>query len=160
MQTELTAQRLREVLDYDPATGVFTWTAWRNYGKAQAGVVAGSTMPVGYVQIRVDYRRYYAHRLAWFYVHGGWPEVIDHINGNRADNRIANLRSVSQQVNMQNIRVTRNKLGFPGVTLHHQSGLYNAAIKVNKVKKSLGYYQTPEQAHAAYAAAKTVRDGA
>jgi hypothetical protein len=108
----------------------------------------------------VEYRRYYAHRLAWLYVHGEWPNVIDHINGDAGDNRIANLRSCSQQRNMQNIRASRNKHGLTGVVFHRKSGLFHATIKVNKRATSLGYYKTAEEAHDAYLRAKSQRDAA
>lgn len=154
----LTAARLREVLNYDPNTGAFTWRSHRN--KVRPGTKAGTLSGRGYVQIRVDYKRYYAHRLAWLHVHGVWPDTIDHLNGDGLDNRIVNLRDVSQQVNLQNIRAARNKHGFTGVVFHRRSGLYHSTIKVNKRATSLGYYRTPEEAHRAYLSAKAVRDAA
>lgn len=86
----LTVERLRELLDYDPETGVFRWKEPRR--KCRVGEVAGSLRKDGYVKIQVDGRFYQAHRLAWLCVYGVWPSAIDHIDGNRANNAIANLR--------------------------------------------------------------------
>lgn len=99
----LTQARLRELLQYNPETGIFTWLQ-RRAGKAQKGSIAGRYHPSGHRIIRVDVTSYYAHRLAWIYVHGHIPDglVIDHINNVRDDNRICNLRPVTQKVNIQN----------------------------------------------------------
>jgi len=99
----LTQARLRELLHYDPETGIFTWLQ-RRAGKAQKGSIAGRYHPSGHRIIRVDVTSYYAHRLAWIYVHSYIPDglVIDHINHVRDDNRICNLRPVTHKVNSQN----------------------------------------------------------
>ena len=90
-QDKLTAERLRERLHYDAGTGVFTRRV--GSGHARTGEMAGSVHSTGYVRISIDGGKYTAHCLAWLYVHGVWPpDQIDHINGNRSDNRIANLR--------------------------------------------------------------------
>ena len=87
-EKSLTAERLREVLDYDPDTGVFTRKV-RTASSVKVGDVAGSLNGKGYIRIRVDGRLYFAHRLAWLYVHGEWPvDQVDHINGIKNDNRI------------------------------------------------------------------------
>ena len=93
-------QRLKECLRYDADTGLFHWIVKRKGVKK--GGLAGSKMSHGYIAICIDGRDYTAHRLAWLYVHGSEPSgYIYHINGDRADNRLANLRGVSQMVNMQ-----------------------------------------------------------
>ena len=86
---------VRDVLDYDPDTGLF----------ARAGSVPiAKPSPDGYIRIGISGRRYLAHRLAWFFVHGTTPQIIDHINHNKTDNRIANLRNVTQSCNLLNRR--------------------------------------------------------
>jgi hypothetical protein len=150
----LTAERLREALTYDSVTGVFTWIkppSWR----VKIGDVAGSLASIGYVYIKLDNYKYLAHRLAWFYVHGIWPvDQIDHINGDRANNKIINLRSVSRSVNLQNQRQARshNSTGFLGVSPHRKK--FAARIGVDGKYTYLGSFNTPELAHAAYVDAK------
>jgi hypothetical protein len=96
-QAKLTAERLRKRLRYDAETGLFTRRV--GSGHAHAGDMAGSVHSTGYVRICIDGGRYTAHRLAWLYVHGVWPSgQIDHINRNRSDNRIANLRERRHRV--------------------------------------------------------------
>lgn len=151
----LTAEQVRHVLDYNPDTGVFHWTDNASY---QARCREIGTKNNGYVVIRVNNKRYKAHRLAWLYVHGKWPDNdIDHINGVRDDNRISNLRDVSRSVNSQNERKARpnNKsCGLLGATWHKRTKRWRAQICIQGKKKHLGYYKTPEQAHAAYLEAK------
>lgn len=151
--TELTSEQVQELLDYDFTTGVFTWR--EKAGNRKAGTSAGSLDAHGYTIITINGRAYKAHRLAWLYCHGGWPEhSIDHINGVKDDNRIANLRDVEHPLNLLNVRraYRTNKSGFLGVS-RNGSG-WRAEIRVAKKKRNLGTYDTPEQAHAAYLAAK------
>lgn len=150
----LTAQRLRELLHYAPETGVFTWLVRR--GRVLPGQQAGNVKTNGYRELSVCGVRCHAHRLAWFYVCGTWPQAqIDHINGSRADNRICNLREVSPLTNNQNQREAskNSKTGVLGVS-RHPSGRYIAFICVDRKSKYLGLYPTPELAHAAYLRAK------
>lgn len=150
----LTAERLRELLSYDQETGVFTWRVQTN-NRVKVGMVAGSLNGQGYVQLRVDGIRYAAHRLAWLYVHGEWPKhQIDHINGSKADNRIANLRDGTQSLNQQNRRtaLSTNKTGFLGVASF--KGKFRALIYVKGKHVELGSFETPERAHAVYIEAK------
>ena len=150
----LTAERLREVLDYDPETGVFV----RKVAKrgCRAGSVAGSVMKIGYVEIGVNGERHLAHRLAWFWVHGVLPNgYIDHIDGDKANNRIANLRDVDQTVNMQNLKTARRdntSCGLLGVCPNRKR--WAAQIIVKGVTYHLGTFDTPEQAHQVYIGAK------
>lgn len=148
----LTRERLRELLTYYPKTGLFV-RAVRSSNRL-AGMSAGSLSDSGYVLIRVDGQRFRAHRLAWFYVHGEWPVEIDHINGDRADNRLHNLRCVSRRENAQNIRRPRknNRCGFLGVV--RSGSKYRAQVCLKGKNVHLGSFDTPERASAAYVAAK------
>jgi hypothetical protein len=144
--TSLTAERLREVLHYEPETGVFTWRLRR--GCRAKGSIAGATHHSGYWRIRVDEVLYNAHRLAWLYMTGEWPaEELDHINRDNADNRWANLREATRSQNGANT-IRPNPSGFRGVKKIR--GRWRATIMVQKRGIFLGYYSTPEEAHAAY----------
>ena len=147
--------KLKQLASYDENTGKFTWIARRK--GVRVGDVAGSMMSHGYVAIGIYGVDYTAHRLAWLYVHGCWPSgYIDHINGIRSDNRIENLRDVSQSVNMQNVYAAKSnsKTGYRGVSWHAQREKYTARIKVGGKYLSLGLHETPDGAHAAYMDAK------
>ena len=156
--SELTHQRLLEVLSFDPETGVFVWR--KRYARRESGDMAGTIHNrTGRLQICIDQRSYFAHRLAWFYVHGEWPkQEIDHINGNKADNRIANLRDVSRAINQQNIRKPhKNKTGYLlGAYLekNRSSRPWRASIKLDGKSRYLGFFDTQEEAHAVYLEAK------
>ena len=113
----LTQSQLKELLHYDPDTGIFTNLVTRN-GRALIGDQAGYLRPTGYVIITLNYKRYRAHRLAWLYMYGVWPkDQLDHINRVSHDNRIANLREVSNSENQQNSGIqTNNTSGHKGVS--------------------------------------------
>lgn len=152
LKSAIALDRVRQLLHYDEATGVFTWV--QKCGSKPAGSVAG-TPHKGYVRVQVDGQLVRAHRLAWLWMTGEMPtSEIDHANGCKADNRWANLRLVDRHTNMQNqVRAHRNNLtGLLGV--HAQDGKFRARIRWNGKPKSLGMYDTPEQAHAAYVQAK------
>jgi hypothetical protein len=155
MANDLTAERVRELFHYDPATGRLARKV--SCGQAIAGEDAG-TVGSGHRSVTVDRQRNLAHRLIWLYVHGAWPEgEIDHINGDPLDNRLENLRDVSHRTNSENIRKPRttNKVGALGVTtVFGNSGRYRARLRVGKERINLGNFDTPEEAHAAYVAAK------
>jgi hypothetical protein len=151
-----TAETLRGLLDYDPNTGIFRWMVQPN-NRVKVGAVAGSVSSKGYTRIKINGMEFKAHRLAWLHFHGVMPtHDIDHINGNRADNRIANLRDVSRSMNLQNQTRPRtdNTSGYRGVSLHKSGKRWKAQIMVNGRKQYIGYFNTPEAAHAAYLAAK------
>ena len=154
-EVNINAQRLREILSYDKDTGFFTRISHGRGRRPAEGNPAGCKTDRGYIHIHVSGRVYKAHRLAWLYVHSEWPDGdIDHIDGDKTNNRIDNLRSVSTSVNMQNQRVAqkRNASGFLGVTVH--GGRFEASIKLNGKNIYLGSYANPELAHAAYLSEK------
>lgn len=152
----ISALRLQETVRYDWSTGIFTNLLDRGK-KAKAGAPIGFLEKTGYLQARIDGRTYRLHQLAWLYMRGYWPEgVMDHINGNKADNRWANLRLVNHTINNQNKRgaTSRNKTGFLGVSVVAESGNFLAQIKYGGKQRRLGEFPTPELAHAAYLSAK------
>jgi hypothetical protein len=149
----LTAERLRELLHYDPETGLLTWRVSR--GSSRAGDVAEGLDGRGYRRVRVDRSLYYAHRIAWLWMTGEWPaDHIDHINGIPGDDRWANLRLATNAQNTANggRRVT-NKSGFKGVWWHKPTSKWRAAIMASGRSKHLGLFDCPAAAHAAYAEA-------
>lgn len=151
-EEKLSIDRLRYLIDYDCATGIFLWKK-SPCNSVKVGAIAGNEHGTGYLQINIDGTKYYAHRLAWFYVHNEWPESdVDHVNGVRHDNRIANLRSVTKAANVQNMRsaTSRNKSGFLGVSHISASQKYRAQIYVDGRHFYLGEYESPEVAHAVY----------
>jgi hypothetical protein len=142
---------LRQSFTYDCESGVLTRTRTNK---------AANSMDVhGYVVVFFNGKIYKAHRLIWAIVHGELPKGhIDHINGNRSDNRIQNLRVVTQQQNshnQQNIN-KRNKSGFRGVCWNRKSSKWQASISVNSKTIYIGVFSTPENAHLAYLNAKKV----
>jgi len=153
----LTFERCRELLDYDPDTGIFMWRV-RTSSRAGRGDVAGFGDGKGYIAIRIDGNQVFAHRLAWFWVHGTWPVgVIDHIDGVTTNNTIMNLRDVGHALNMQNLKGAKcDNLtsGLLGVV--PSRGRWVAQIRVGGKKHHLGVYGTPEEAHRAYIVAKRI----
>ena len=153
----LTQERLRELLDYDPETGIFRWRAARGATKPGA---AGCPNKRGYLRICIDYKLYYCHRLAWLYVHGEWPREIDHRDLDKSNNRIGNLRVATRTQNNANMAKKRdNTSGLKGAYFDKRKARWGAGLKVNKRFKFLGYFATKEQAHAAYARAATIHHG-
>lgn len=140
---DLTAQRLRELLHYNPETGIFT-------RPASLRRAAGSVKKDGYRQISVGGKKHYAHRLAWLYMHDEWPDVIDHINGTRDDNRAANLRNVSHSGNNQNVpKYFNGSEGRPmGVTRHQ--GKWMAQIQHKRQHIYIGVFDSASEASRAY----------
>ncbi len=150
----LTAERLREVLNYNPETGIFTWR--EAIAKCcLPGKIAGSLKQQGYVAIRLFGVYYKAHRLAWLHVTGAWPTYrIDHLNGVRNDNRWNNLRDVPQSMNAQNRHVTNAASGYTGV--RQKCHRFEASIRVEDQYVFLGMHSTAEEANEAVKAAKRI----
>ena len=146
---------LMEFLDYDQSTGLFTWNS-SPAPQFPIGTQAGSVNSKGYIVIRCHGRLYLAHRLAWLLTYGKWPAGdIDHINGNRADNRITNLRDVTRSVNQQNLKSARrdNATKHLGVK-RANSGRFEARINLHGRYVHLGTFPTAAEAHAAYLTTK------
>lgn len=148
---ELTQERLKELLSYDPDTGVFTWLK-PSSTRLKQGDIAGTPHNKGYLVIRVNYQRYLAHRLAWFYMYGVWPsKFMDHINTDRSDNRISNLREATNAQNMQNgVLKKSNTSGFRGVSWHTKSNKWKAGIVINGKACHLGLFSSKEEASLVY----------
>lgn len=148
----------RTILDYDEQTGEFTWKV--SSTRVNAGDKAGTVDARGYVRIRIGSRKYAAHRLAWLMATGRDPgeKTIDHINGNKGDNRIVNLRLATNAENMRNRGAHKTKRDLPkGVFWNKAKARFHAAIRVDGKLNHLGYFDTEDKAQDAYAkAAKTM----
>jgi hypothetical protein len=155
-RSSLTAEEARERLDYDPLTGAMRWKhdpkQSRSWNTRYAGTEPPSLDAYGYRRLSINDRPYKVHRLAWLMVTGDWPpHQIDHINGDRADNRFANLRPASKSLNGANAkRRTDNTIGLKGVRWDKRRNHWTATIQVNGKKLHLGRFESPETAHAAY----------
>lgn len=149
---KLSADELRRLCSYDPDTGVFTRlvaTARRN----KVGEVMGCDDGRGYLRVTLHGGYYRLHSLAWLHHYGVWPSgEIDHKNGNRSDNRIANLRDVTRAMNAQNRTVTKAKSGFMGVRLDKSS--FVARVRHDGRERTIGWFKSAEEAHKAYRAAR------
>lgn len=150
----ITQIELKQMLYYDSDTGIFNWKL-RPANRIKIGDKAGRKFHDSYIGIKVNKKEYMAHRLAWLYVTGSWPDnEIDHINGIRYDNRFCNLRDVTHSQNMQNQRKVREgtKNNLMGVT--NNGNKFQAQIKVDGNYKYLGLFDSAELANQAYLNAK------
>lgn len=151
-----TLSEFKEFLSYDPDTGLFTWIKNAS-AKTLKGQIAGTKNKDGYIRIHFKRRQegskkagFMAHRLAWLFVFGKWPErQIDHINGIPDDNRIENLRDVSGSVNQQNKACHRSGK-IVGVSYRKDKKKWCAKIGVNGKQKFVGYFNTEQEAHKAF----------
>jgi hypothetical protein len=150
----LTQERLKELFHYDPETGVFTRLV-RTSSQGNLGVIKNKLHIYGYLYVGIDGKAYRAHRLAWLYVHGRFPlGEIDHVNHDRADNKIANLREVTSQENSRNAaKGINNTSGFVGVTWEKANSTWRSYIQVNRKRINLGSFQNKQDAIAAREAA-------
>lgn len=163
--SNLTSEILRSLVQYDPDTGAFTRIAHvfsetgRRSGQSKLGPMLRKPNAIGYIIFSVNRKNFSAHRLAWLYMTGEWPDGdIDHINGNRSDNRWANLRLTDATLNQQNQRKAKagSIVNLLGVTVDKESGKYVAQITHNYKHIHLGRFNTAEEAYAAYLGAKRV----
>lgn len=153
MRFMLTQEYLKEILQYNENTGIFTWlkkTTNCIHNRIVVGSVAGSVSKRGYLQIVINNKRYFSHRLAWLYVYGKYPNNnIDHINGITNDNRIENLRDVTQRTNSQN-RKTHRKGSLVGSSYCKKRNKWRSTIYFNRKRYHLGYFETALEAHNIY----------
>lgn len=152
---ELTHARLKELLHYDPDTGVFKWIS-KTHDKMKLREIAGYKDIYDYIIIRIHGKPYKAHRLAWFYVTGEWPsQILDHINRDRHDNRISNLRLSTPSDNASNRGMSVvNKSGVTGVCWVKSRNVWDAKITKDTIIYRLGRFKTKEEAIAARQAAE------
>lgn len=149
--SELTAECLREILHYDPSTGIFSWKIKTN-NRFKFKSPAGNVNATGYVHIRIRTKQYKAHRLAWLYTFGVWPKgQIDHINRIRSDNRIANLRDSTAISNSQNRKKAKEN---PGAYYKPLINKWESRITINRKQVNLGCFPSAELASKAYLKAK------
>lgn len=157
MQDDLTAEMLRSLIHYDPKTGVLRWLdrpGQKGWVSSLTAAMAGHLNGRGYRIVLLRKRSYKAHRLAWLYVHGEWPaSEIDHIDGDRDNNAIANLRLATPSQNSANRRKRSGSSSqFKGVHWHALTGKWAAAAGVSGRKKHLGLFDTEVEAARAYEA--------
>lgn len=146
-----TIERLRELLEYCPATGALRWKVYRG-GRTGVGSAAGWPNEHGYLIVQVDRRYIRAHHIVFALHHGRWPShEIDHVNGVRDDNRVQNLREATRSQNLANTRARRP--GLKGVKWQRQQNKWYAHIQKDGCKYYLGPFDTEALAHDAYIAA-------
>ena len=153
----ISQDRLRYLLTYEKETGMFTWNIKSRNGLLKPGTIAGGKDACGYRKIHIDGVSYKAHRLAWMYEYGVWPcGTIDHINGIPDDNRIANLREATPLQNQHNKRrpPAHNTSGYLGVSFNKQKLKWRATISIGNKSKTIGNFDSPEEASEAYLKAK------
>jgi hypothetical protein len=144
----ITNNQLKELLNYNQHTGIFTWKVQNK--RTRVDSIAGCYDNYNYIIIRIDGKNYKAHRLSWLYIYNEWPKgKIDHINGNPADNRITNLREVTVRENSQNRKEHRNGK-LVGCHYNKKINKWISRIQLNKKRIHLGYYDTQQEAHNAY----------
>ncbi len=151
---------LKSILHYEEESGLFTWLVVRKKG-CKIGALAGSSRKDGYLQIKINGKLYLAHRLAWFYMTGKWPEKeIDHKNTITSDNAWSNLREADRSRNMWNkSKHAKNSSGLKGVSFHKWTRKWLAQIMVDGKKIYLGCYVDKFQASLAYAEASKLHFG-
>ena len=156
----LTQKRLKELFSYNSETGQFTRIKALCGPVAKIGMIAGTLGGRGYIDIGIDGKRYKAHRLAWLYIHGKFPSnklQIDHIDGSRTNNNIANLRVVTASQNLQNIKSAKSHnitSKILGVSWYKRDKKWQVEISINKKKLYLGRYSNLEEAKSVYLSAK------
>lgn len=158
---DLTQERVKALFDYDPEIGEVRWrnrpreeffsnNAWAVWNGKHAGTIAGWRFADGHRYVRINKKGTSLHRVIWMHVYGEWPDVIDHINGIPDDNRLINLRNVSQTINMRNqVLPKNNTTGAMGVRRSQSGRRWHAEIRAGGKKECLGTFDTFEKAVAA-----------
>jgi hypothetical protein len=152
-ESKISQEYLKSILDYDPETGIFTWKhrprehfktepVWKSWNTRYSGAVAGGRNGGEYIIISINRRSFLAHRLSWLYMIGEFPQdQIDHINGVRDDNRIVNLRSVTNSENHRNQKKPKsNSSGVTGICWHKRKNKWHAYIRTDDKRIHLGYF--------------------
>lgn len=136
----LTQEKLKSLITYNAETGEFHWLTTGNGRRMDRKII--TSKPNGYMSVVIDRKRYYLHRLAWLYTHGYFPEqVVDHINGNRSDNRLCNLREVSHSCNIRNSTTRKNNAcGHTGICMDKRRNKWMTYINIGGKTKFLGYF--------------------
>ncbi len=171
-ERHLPASSLPDLLEYDLERGFLTWkhrprSMFKNrqsflaWNTRYAGKIASSLSKSGYYRTTIFDRRYRSHRVCWALVHGEWPvAIIDHVNGDPADNRLANLRLATNSENTANQKLRSNNLcGLKGVSFDPRRGVWRARVQQDRKQIWLGQYPTAEEAHSAYANAAKALHG-
>jgi len=141
----ITQEELKELLNYNPETGIFTYK--KKKAKCTPGKIAGTYHVNGYTHIQLNRKIYKAHRLAWLYVYGYFPQFIDHINCDRGDNRLCNLREATLTQNNQNTKISKNNTsGVKGVAWHKGAKKWCATMDANGKRMYLGLFTDLELA--------------
>lgn len=143
----ITQQELLRDFKYDPQTGELRWNVKRC--GAKCGEICGSEMK-GYLRVVYNYRSYMVHRIIWMMMYGEWPEQVDHINGNKKDNRLVNLRNVSTAYNCQNQGMRKDKKwkAIPGVYYQPDCDVWRVRLKINGTTKNFGSFKDKDEAEA------------
>ena len=155
METQLQADL--SDLDFDLKSGIIRWKTQRSRN-IKPGQIAGNISKVGYRSIKIDGKSYLAHRLVWLFAAGDWPKGdLDHINGDKLDNRISNLREANKSQNGANKHAIRS--GLKGCCWNRGNNKWQASIRKNGKRTFLGYFDTEQEAHDAYCSAALIYHG-
>lgn len=160
MPRMITGDIVRSLLDYDPVSGVLVWKSregsdrgTHSWNAKHAGKRAGGSRGVyGYRGVKILGKVYMEHRVIWLFVNDEWPKIdIDHINGDSEDNRLENLRVATRTQNIQNQKCRMDNLaGLKGIQWRSDMKKYHVRITVNGIRRTVGWYVDPNEAHAAY----------
>lgn len=156
LRNDLSAEYLRSIIEYDPESGEFSWKRRPGYpakwNTRYSGKIAGTVCTYhNRILIRIDGKQYQAHRLAWLYMTGEWPQDdIDHKDCNRLNNKFNNLRSCTHTQNCANTKGRSGRCGLKGVDYHKRMKKYRARIRMGGTQVFLGNFDTPDDAHEAY----------